>query len=58
MDFSGRLAPVERPELFLVFPVFSPKERIHMSKSFAVGLGLPCQNCLDVGQSAFLVKCL
>jgi hypothetical protein len=53
MDFSVRLAPVERPELYLVSPVSVPKEKTHSSKSFAISHGLACRTCWDVEQSAF-----
>jgi hypothetical protein len=53
MDISGPLAPMERPEPYLVFPVSSPKERIRLSKSFEISLGLACQNYWDVAQSVF-----
>jgi hypothetical protein len=53
MDFSVRLAPVERPELYLVSSVSMPKEQTHSSKSFAISRGLAYQTCWDVEQSAF-----
>jgi hypothetical protein len=53
MDSSGRPALVERPELCPAFQVSTPKEKIRISKSFAISLGPACQTYWDVEQSAF-----